>query len=212
MESQKNSIATTNDWGVVSKKIYNGFLMYLLAGILLPIVDGIEGISGGLDFASSMASGEGFGGGISFWGIVVIAAKVAIVLGYVWYLTGLSKFALLQEGEDGVFVNKLKLGGILYLVGIGVGFIPIIGWIAEPVLIIIGLVLTMTGFNGLKNSQTFPQKGRDGAAMLSTAVILMIVGACVNIIPLVGGFACAVLYVVAFLKGMKGWKAIVEAK
>jgi hypothetical protein len=202
-------VMTQQEWSKTTSAIFYGVMIFSLTGIVNSILSPIENAISGVSALKNMGSGN-FGGGSG--GILSLIvdwiAPVAIIVGYVLYLIGLSGFKKLLGGSDGSDVGKIYTGVILALIGIVAAWIPVIGGVAGGILGIIGFILAMLGYSGLKSSVSFPEDARKGASKLFTAQILLIIGWFIGLIPLVGGFIEAVLGIIAFILILNGWAKI----
>lgn len=182
--------------------------MYSVASVLHSVLDPIFSIaSTASDFHSFATSGE-ISGGIGGTDIVLYILQVGVLIGYYLFLKGLGEFRPMLELADSNSVNQIRNGVILGLIGVVAAFIPVIGWIAAIILNIIGFILMLLGYSALKSSATFPMLGRNGASRLFIAMILVLVGVILSLIPIVGGFIAMVLNIVAFFLTLSGWASI----
>jgi uncharacterized membrane protein len=199
---------TTNEqWSKETTAIFNGILLYSIAGVLHSILSPIESIVSGLDTLSSFASDGGLPGADGF-SIFIFLLSVGIIGGYVMFLIGLGGFTKILEPHDSAAVGKIRTGVILGLAGEVIGFIPLIGWIIGGLLKIIAFFMMLTAYSALKNSQTFPARGRTGAGRLYTSQILLIIGVVLGWIPLIGGIFKGILNLIAFIMVLSGWATI----
>ncbi len=193
-------------WSEKTKTIYNGVLLYSICNVLYAIFDPINSaINSVSSFSSAFGAPEVSGsGGLSIFCYILLAG---VIVGYFLFLTGLSGFRPLLETEDAASIGKVRNGVILGLVATGVAFIPLMGWVSA-ILNIIAFILMLLGYSSLKNSATFPVKGKQGASKLFTAMILSLIGAVLGFIPLAGGFLEMVLDIIAFFMILSGWASI----
>lgn len=110
--------------------------------------------------------------------------------------------------SDQKAAKDIYIAYILLIVAIVADFIPIIGGIAWLVLVIIGYIKLLSGFKALRDSATYTEDAKSGAAVLYTSTIWILVGAVVSIIPFVGGFINAIITLVVFFTILRGWKKI----
>jgi uncharacterized membrane protein len=208
------------DWSKTTSTIFYGVLIFSLAGIVKAILEPIAGV---IDAAASINRGDiggllsggllgdgGSGSSLSF--IVKWLAPIAVIVGYIMYLSGLGSFKKLLGGDDGSAVGKVRTGVILALIGVVVAWIPIIGGFVGGILAIIGFILEVIGFSNLKSSTSFPEDARRGASKLFTALILLIIGWVVGFIPFVGSWFEGILGIIAFILTLLGWAKIKNAQ
>lgn len=193
-------------WSQQTKKIYNGVLLYSIAGIIYAIFEPINDLQDTANTFSSLADG----GGKSTFGdsdVVKYSLLACIIIGYFLFLKGLKVFATLLEPADQTALGKVRTGVILSLIATGVDFIPFFGW-AAGILNIIAFILMIIGYAALKNSPTFPDKARKGASRLFISMILLIIGGLLGFIPIAGGFIEMIFDIIAFIMVLSGWKTI----
>jgi uncharacterized membrane protein len=185
-------------WSKATKAIFNGVLLYSLAGILYAI---IEPISDAGDFLSRII---GDTSGLSTFCYILLAG---IIIGYIMYLMGLSGFRKILQPDDSAAVGKIFSAVILVLVAEIFDFIPLLGWVGS-ILSLISFILMLVGYSALKNSQGLPKRACLGASKLFTSMILLLIGGILGFIPLVGRFIEMPFDVIAFILTLTGWAAI----
>ncbi|MDR2292542.1 MAG: hypothetical protein LBE11_03610 [Prevotellaceae bacterium] len=198
-------------WFEITKKIFLGVLLYSIANVLYLIVDPISSLTSFVDSVGTFAVGSSPVSGIAvFFDILTYLLLIGIAGGYVLFLLGLTNFSKILEMSDRNAVESVRNGAIVMIVGAVVdvliwGFIGLI-------IYIVGFILMIMGYSKLKNSPTFPQKARNGASKLFTAMLLSLIGAILGLIPLIGGFINAILAIVAFFFILSGWATIRDAE
>jgi len=173
------------DWNRTTEAIYKNVLLFSIAGIVASLF-----------------------GMIPLMGWLAKPFNILVVAGYVAFYMRIKDLALLSDPNDSEAMNKLTKGVLLYLLGIILGEIKVIGWIACPILYIIAFIFMLLAYNALKKSETFA--GRAGMNMLFIAMIIGLVGAIFAIIPLVGAIIAGILYIVEFVFVLLGWKKVAE--
>lgn len=132
-----------------------------------------------------------------------------VLYGYYLFFSSLSKFSKLQRSEaDAQSVMNIRKGYLLLILAIMLDYIPFVGFIASFITIIVAYVKMLSGYNELRNSETFPASARQGAATLRSCTIWIIVGAVVNIIPILGPIAKGIISVVTFFSILSAWGVI----
>ncbi|MDR1602735.1 MAG: hypothetical protein LBS42_09960 [Tannerella sp.] len=194
-------------WSKETAAIFNGVLLYSIAGVLHSILSPIEALYSFGDTLSSFGTGEGLAGASAFT-VFTYILSAGIIGGYILFLLGLSGFARILEPNDSASVGKIRTGVILGLIATGVGFIPLIGWIVGGILNIIAFIMMLIAYSALKNSRTFPAGARRGAGSLFTSQILLIIGVVLGWIPFVGGIFRGILNIIAFILLLTGWATI----
>ena len=131
---------------------------------------------------------------------------IAIVAGFMGLSLRLKDLGNLAEPNDAAALKKIELGALLYIVGVAVRIIPVVGWILGPIVLIVAFVFMLLGFSTLKKSETFPNK--DGMNLLFIAAIIGVVAAVFKIIPLVGTVIGNILLIGVFVLFLLGWKKV----
>ena len=124
-------------WSSKTKAIFNGVLMYSIAGILHSILDPISDLGSTASFFMSSSDLRGLS---AFCNILL----VCIILGYIIYLVGLNGFSKILTPGDNAAVRKVYTSVILVIVAEIFEFIPLMGF------------LTLSGWATIKN--TIPSK------------------------------------------------------
>ena len=134
---------------------------------------------------------------------------LAVVAGFMGMYLRLKDLAEKSTPEDASGLKKLQLGALLYIVGVAVRMIPVVGWILGPITLIVAFIFMLLGYAGLKKSTTFPFK--DAMGLPFVASIIGIVAAIFKIIPVVGTTVGNILLIVTFILILVGWKKINNA-
>lgn len=184
------------EWVSSTKMIFIGVLLYYLCGV-------IGGIFDGFGLWLSLALGSGIGA-------IKTICSIAVVVGVILYLVGLSKFKKAVDNADVKSVSKIFTACILMVIAAVLDFIPGVGWIGT-ILVIIGYIMSLLGFSALKKSTTFPEKARKGASFMFIAAILVIIGKVLGFIPMAGGIIEVVFLLVATILFILGWYKVKSA-
>ena len=134
---------------------------------------------------------------------------LAVVAGFMGMYLRIKDLVEKSEAEDVAALKKLQLGALLYIIGIGVRMIPVIGWIAGPIVLIVAFVFMLLGYMALKKSMTFPYKDAMGLPFI--AAIIGVVAAVFKIIPVVGTTIGNILLIAVFILLLLGWKKTTAA-
>jgi len=224
-------------WSKVTKAIFTGVLIIGICGMLLPIFELIIGtardvVVHGSGLARSFGATGGkfvalWTGGV--WGIFCSILIAAIIFGWNTFSNGLSAFAKMLEPADSASFAKVRNGIMLLMIGFGVrllmGFLIFPGAIWLDNLLYAayfvgcagGYLMMMLGFSELKQSNTFPEKARNGANLLFVAMILLMVGPALSLLNMgvsLSGLA-PVLNIICGIGGfivmIIGWSRMKEA-
>jgi len=195
------------NWTASVKQIYTGVLLYSILGIVDSILSPILSLADTASSILSFAGGGGYGGS-GIFGTLSVLISLGIVAGYILYFLGLIKFQPLQQSPiDNAAIGKIKTAAILIAVGSLLSFIPVAGGFLDGILSFIGFIINIMAFSTLKSSATFPNKGKEGASKIFTAMILQIIAVCLGWIPIVN-FISAILSIIAFILILSGWACI----
>ncbi|GHT10201.1 hypothetical protein AGMMS4956_01170 [Bacteroidia bacterium] len=200
-----------SQWLEVTKKVFNGILLYAGAGLLLGIFDPINSlVSAGDGLAALGGVKNASGGAGTFLSVLCNIFQAGVILGCILIYLGLTGFKNILEGTDKKSIGKVRIAYILLLIGVAVDFIPLMGWVSA-ILGIIALIYMLLGYSALKSSATFPELARKGASQLFIALILLIVGEVLDFIPVVGDVLQGILSIIAYILTFLGWKKIKDA-
>lgn len=139
-------------------------------------------------------------------GFIGSICDVLIVAGFMGFCLRLKDLAENSNAEDAAGLKKLQLGALLYIAGVAVRLIPVVGWVLGPIVYIVAFVFMLLGYVGLKKSTTFPFK--DAMGLPFVASIIGIVAAIFKIIPVVGTTIGNILLIVVFILILVGWKKV----
>ena len=134
---------------------------------------------------------------------------IAALVGLIMYWIGLGKIrtSLDSVGEQGV--SKLKIAVILGLVGVIIGWIPLIGGIIGGILAILAFVFEFMGYGLLKGSNAIGNEGQIGAGKLRTSMIILLVATVIGFIPGLG-IVEKILSIIAVWFVFQGWILILS--
>lgn len=204
------------EWTQKTKAIWTGVLLYAIGGIVYGIISGINAGVSTVSDVMSYASG-GTGGGFGFGDFLEYLVLAAIIIGYVMYILGLGNFATILGAKDAGSINKVRVSAIIIVVSYLWTLIGFWGWVAS-ILNIVAFVYALLGYIELKNSGTFPAKGRKGASNLFLSMLLGVIASVIAIvfgwIPIlgvIGGIIAGILQIIAFVLIFVGWSQIKSA-
>ena len=134
---------------------------------------------------------------------------IAALVDLIMYWIGLGKIrtSLDSVGEQGV--SKLKIAVILGLVGVIIGWIPLIGGIIGGILAILAFVFEFMGYGLLKGSNAIGNEGQIGAGKLRTSMIILLVATVIGFIPGLG-IVEKILSIIAVWFVFQGWSLILS--
>ncbi|MDR0507364.1 MAG: hypothetical protein LBH32_11230 [Dysgonamonadaceae bacterium] len=205
-------------WTKTTKQIFSGVMISQVGGIVYDILKPILEL---IDFINKPADlgfvGDFFGvkppaynSIFDDFGIILVIMQVILFGGSLLYLVGIFGFTKIQPESDGRAMRKVRAGIILSLVGAVLTMIDIP---VLPALVnIVGFILMLLGYSALKRSNTFPEKARQGAGRLKGAMIWLIIGFILGLIPVAGGFFRMVCSIVSFFMVLSGWACIKNSK
>ncbi|MDR0766785.1 MAG: hypothetical protein LBF09_07630 [Odoribacteraceae bacterium] len=195
-------------WSLWTKKIFNGILLLSLAWVVRELYEPV------VSYVSGMNTLETFAG-ISGWvnaSILIVPALsllivtlIIIMIGCLLVVAGLKDVSGILEEADRKPVADLRVAFILLLVAAALQLVPLAGVISD-VVSLAAAILMLSGYHRLEASPTFP--GKDGASILSVAMILIIVGWVFDFIPLIGDWIESALVIVAYVLTVVGWHKI----
>ena len=171
------------DWNRTTEAIYKNVMLFTIAGIAAAIF-----------------------GMIPLMGWMTKVCNIAVIAGYVAFYLRLKDMELLSEPNDAPAVKKICIGALLYILGLMLTEIPVVGWILGPIAYLISFIFMLLGYSALKKSETFP--GKDGMKLLFIASIIGLVAAVFGLIPLLGTVVAGILYIVVFVLVLLGWKKV----
>lgn len=134
---------------------------------------------------------------------------IAALVGLIMYWIGLGKIrtSIDSVGEQGV--SKLKIAVILGLVGVIIGWIPLIGGIIGGILAILAFVFEFMGYGLLKGSNAIGNEGQIGAGKLRTSMIILLAATVIGFIPGLG-IVEKILSIIAVWFVFQGWSLILS--
>lgn len=136
-----------------------------------------------------------------------VLTGVAALLGLIVYFIGLGKLKenLDENGVKGI--SRLKVAVILGIVAVIFGWIPLLGGIIAGILLIISFIFEFMGYGAMKQSATLGTEGQKGAVYLRNSMIVLLVGAFINLFPLTG-IVVGFISLVALWFVFRGWNLV----
>jgi len=141
-------------------------------------------------------------------------ATLTAIIGFVLFFVGLGqlKSVLDEQGQKGV--KLLTYSAILGIIALIIHLIPLIGGVFAGVLYLAAFVIQLVGLLQLKKSDKIGSQGISGINNLLIAMVLMIVGSLISILPFAGETINSIICLVALLLILFGWlniqKGVVE--
>lgn len=186
----------------------------MIAGLIIGVIQFIMGLVAAAGAIAAIATGGEHGvGAAGGAGIVlVLLALVSIALKVMLYLSYGKLAKDFGDNADGKALGNIKLAALFDLINVGIGLISILllplaivlGFIALAVSIV-AYIFYLMGFSALKNSSTFP--GAAGASTVFVAYILILIGAVLAFIPVIG----KIVGLVGLIMLLVGWAKIKNA-
>lgn len=134
---------------------------------------------------------------------------IAALIGLVLYIVGLGKLKANLDAKGAQGISRLKVAIILGIVAIIFGWIPLLGSIVAGILFIIGFIFEFLGYSAMKQSASLGFEGQQGAGQLRISMIILLVGAIVDLIPFTG-MVVGFISLVALWLIFKGWNMILS--
>lgn len=132
---------------------------------------------------------------------------IAALLGLILYLVGLGKLKANLDTDGAKGASRLKIAVILGIVAVVFGWIPLLGGIIAGILLIIGFIFEFLGYGSMKQSALLGADGQKGAGYLRNSMIVLLVGAFIDLFPLTG-LIVGLISLVALWLVFKGWNLI----
>lgn len=199
-------------WKKTVGTLIGAIWLYTLADIAASIAGAVNEIlnpSGALGMIKDLMEGGSGAPSLSMGDIIESMFSILVLIGYYLFFRSLTRFARLQSnGQDSDNVSTVRTAYILLVVALLVDFVPLIGWLASFVLIVIAYVKMLSGYRGLKKSYTFPSEARQGAATLYSCTIWTLVAYVLGCIPLVGSVIEGIITLVIFFTILSAWGRI----
>lgn len=134
--------------------------------------------------------------------------SIASLVGLFIYMKSLSRIGAVVDEAGAKAFGKIKTAVILSLIAVFVGFIPLFGFIIAGVLCIVAFFMEFSAYGALKSCEALGAEGMAGAGKLRTSMIILIIGAIIGIIPMIGGTIAGFLTIIALWFVFKGWSSI----
>lgn len=141
-----------------------------------------------------------------FLGTIADMANVCVIVGYAFLAVRLETLMVLSDDADVASLQKVRLGILLFFLGVILRMIPVVGFVLGPLAWIAAYVFMLLGFSALKKSESFADNG--GMSLLFIAAVLGIAGSVFVIIPLVGKILGNLLFLAMYILILMGWKKV----
>lgn len=192
-------------WKSSTEKIFNGVLLFSVAGVLMGLFQFI--------FALSWNA-------IAVKFLVFLLTGAASVVGYVIYRAGLTEMRTLTDGgEDSASIDKVNIAALLSMIGVCVtvlfSLIPVagavIGGVISGLLGIAASILCLIAFASLKKSAGFPASVLGGFSKLYVAYLLNVIAYGLYITVILA-LVAPLVSLVGFIFVLIGWNEVKNAK
>lgn len=202
-------------WKKTVGTLIGAIWLYTLADIAGSINDAVDAVlnpAGLMDMMQSLMEGGGSSFAPDMSDMLGWLFSLLSLAGYYLFFSSLTRFAQLQSnGQDCEHVYSVRKAYILMLIAVFVSFIPVLGGLAGFILMIVAYAKMLSGYRGLKQSPTFPEEARQGAATLYACTVWVLVGCILGAIPLVGDFIEGIITLVVFFVVLSAWRRIKNA-
>ena len=197
-------------WSNVTRKIFNGVLLFSIASIIVSVMGGISWFGKGVSIAA------GGYAGVNIFTILMWLFSLCAIAGYVLYMVGLGEMRTLVSASDSSAVGNIRMAVILMIISMVIDLfgVRILFWIGS-ILEIIAAIMMMVSFSKLRKSETMSEKARSGFSQLFVAMLLIIIGVGIGIIfgwiPILGYVAKVLAWVagaVGFIMTITGWTMV----
>lgn len=196
-------------WKKTVGTLIGAIWLYTLADLAASITGAVDEFlnpSGVLGMFKDLMDGGNGVPTLSMGDMIESMFSILVLVGYYLFFRSLIRFARLQPNlQDGKCVSTVCTAYILLVVALIADFIPLIGWLASFVLIVIAYVKMLSGYRGLKKSATFPLEARQGASTLYSCTIWTLVAYVLGCIPLFGGIIEGIITLVVFFTILSAW-------
>lgn len=132
---------------------------------------------------------------------------IAALIGLVLYFLGLSKLGANLDANGATGVSRLKIAVVLSIVAVVFGWIPLLGGIVAGILLIVAFVVEYLGYSAMKKSATLGMEGQSGAGKLCISMIVLLIGAIIDLFPLTG-MIVGIISLVALWLIFQGWTMV----
>ncbi len=137
-----------------------------------------------------------------------LLVSIASLVGFFIYWSSLGKLSNTLDETGGKATSKLKTAIILSIIGVVLGFIPVLGLFIAAILGVIAFFMQYKAYGILSTSSSLNEEGQAGALKLRTSMIILLVGSILGIIPVAGDMIQGFLAIVALWFVFKGWSSI----
>lgn len=193
------------EWAPKAHKIWNGVILYSLAGIVGSIWSTFDKLNDLKSLFSSSSPEDLFNNWLESNVDILSGATIAnilVIIGFILYYVGLEEFSGIQKDPmTADRIRSIRTAAVYGIIAIVLDYIPFIGaigsWIAELVM----YVTLSSAFGYLRFSPVFNIKAKAGARLLRTAAIMYIISL---FVPFIGWIFSGL----GFLMTWIGWGRI----
>ena len=137
-------------------------------------------------------------------------ATVTAIIGFILFFIGLGQMKSYMDEKGKSGVSLLINAAILGIIALVLHLIPFVGGIFAGILYLIAFIIQLAGLLKLKNSETIGTAGASGVSNILIAMVLMIIGSILGMLPFAGGMINSVISLIALLLILFGWLKIQE--
>lgn len=134
---------------------------------------------------------------------------IAALIGLVLYLIGLGKLKTGVDAQGALGVSRLKIAVILGIVAVIFGWIPLLGSIVAGILLMLAFIFEFLGYGSMKQSTSLGQEGQAGAGKLRISMIILLIGAFIDLFPLTG-MVVGFISLIALWFTFQGWSMVLR--
>ena len=134
---------------------------------------------------------------------------LASIFGFSLYIIGLNMLKAGLDSKGKSAVSLMVVGGLIGGVSSLLDLIPMVG-VLSGVGFIVSFALIAWGLFRLKGSSSLSQVGISGTKQIIIAMLVVIVGAFVSLMPFVGGIVASIFSLTAMVLTVTGWFKVQE--
>lgn len=190
-------------WSNATHRIFTSVLVFSIGSI-------VAGLMAGFSFLWTFAAGGRF----NAFTLLTWICALAVIAGYIIYISGLGNLRSLVEEKEGTALGQIRTGAIITIAAALFMALGVPGWI-NGILNFAAYIIMLVGFNTLKKSPGMPERARNGFSQLFISMLLAVISVGLSVIfgwiPVVGigmSIIAGLLNLAAFVMIITGWASV----
>jgi len=137
-------------------------------------------------------------------------STITAIIGFILFFIGIGQLQSFIDEPGRYGLKLLKIAAILGIIALIIHLMPLVGGLFAGIIYLIVFIIQLVGLLNLRKSALLGNEGANGISYLIIAMVLMIIGSFIGMLPFAGDTIKAFFALGAFMLILFGWLKIQE--